>query len=295
MPRSMTGFGRGQVDHDDRRCVVEIRTVNSKYFDLQIRVPRVLYGIENRIREMSSASVARGKTEIFVSFEDHSRDSKHVICDMPLVYEYEKVLKQISAVIGSDDRISASVIARFNDVLTVSYGDINDDQVWDLVSPAVARALESLTQMREIEGKALTGVIEGYLGDLSSLLSLVRNRAPMVTPEFAERLKKRISDLSGDLAGQYIDEQRMAFEISVFADKCSVDEEITRLQSHISQFSATIREKGTIGKKLDFIIQEINREINTIGSKANDVIMTGYVVEMKNIAEKIREQIQNIE
>ncbi|MDD2393327.1 MAG: YicC family protein [Eubacteriales bacterium] len=295
MARSMTGFGRGQAEQEDRRCVVEIRTVNSKYFDLQIKIPRVLFGIENRIRETAAAQINRGKTELYISFEDNSKDSKHVKCDIPLVFEYSKALREIASVVGSDETPRASVIARFNDVLTVSSGQIDDDRVWDFIAPAVSEALEGLLRMRETEGKSLCESIYEQLNELKSQHKYICDRAPKIAPEFEQKLRKRINDLTGDDISQSIDDQRLAMEVAVLADKCDIDEEITRLASHFDQFSTVMSERGSIGKKLDFLVQEMNREINTIGSKANDVTITRYVVEMKSLVEKIREQIQNIE
>ncbi len=295
MARSMTGFGRGQADQGDRKCVVEIRTINNKYLDLQIRIPRRFYGIENKIREALSREIIRGKAEIYITYEDHSIDSKHVICDLPLAAEYDKALKQLAGVIGSEEKTSLSLISGFSDVLSVASEETNDETYWELTEPVIKQALSGLTMMRETEGKTLKDGITDYISELDSKLEDVCIRAPEIAPEFAGKLRKRIAELAGDLADQLIDEQRLTMEIAVFADKCSIDEETARLRSHISQFSDALNEKGSIGKKLDFIVQEMNREINTIGSKANDVITTGHVVGMKTIVEKIREQIQNIE
>ncbi|MHB8962226.1 MAG: YicC/YloC family endoribonuclease [Saccharofermentanales bacterium] len=295
MARSMTGFGRGQVDMQERRCVVEIRAVNSKYCDLQIKLPRILYGIENRIRETATAGILRGKAEVYVTYDDYREDSKSVECDTALVNAYYTALKSIADAIGSDERIYASTLARFSDVLKVSAGEPDDEEAWRFVSPALTQALAALAAMRGNEGKALSASIRSNLSELKDQFHFVGQRAPGVTVEFASRLRQRITDLAGELAVQNIDEQRLAMEIAIFADKCAIDEELTRLDSHTRQFEDTLDESGSIGKKLDFIVQEMNREINTIGSKANDVIITGYVMRMKNDLEKIREQIQNLE
>lgn len=295
MARSMTGFGRGQIDKQERRCVVEIRTVNSKYCDLQIKLPRILYGIENRIREAVTAGILRGKAEVYVTYDDYREDVKNVECDTALVNAYNKALRSISDTIGSEEKVYASTIARFSDVMKVSSGEPDDEEAWNFVSQALAQALAALAEMRSSEGGALVTSIRLHLGELKDQCGIAAQRAPGVTVEFASKLRQRITDLAGELAVQNIDEQRLAMEIAIFADKCAVDEEITRLDSHTRQFESTLDESGSIGKKLDFIVQEMNREINTIGSKANDVVITGHVMRMKNGLEKIREQIQNLE
>lgn len=295
MPRSMTGFGRSQVDSQNQRAVVEIRTVNSKYLDLKIRIPRALYGIENEIRTLVSQTIKRGKVDIYITYDDFRAESVNLMCNTALVKEYEKALNTISETIGSNENLYASTIARFDNVLTLYSGEPDDAESWNYILPVLKKALKSLTKMREKEGQALILDIKEHINNLLSMYELVIKRAPEVVILFAERLRKRITELAEDFTQEIIDEERLSIEVAMFADKCSIDEELTRLASHIKQLQSTLSEGSSIGKKLDFIVQELNREINTIGAKANDALITSHVVEMKSIVENIREQIQNLE
>lgn len=295
MARSMTGFGKGQCVCADRKCSVEIKSVNSKYCDMQIRLPRILNGIENRIRTLISSCLQRGKIDVYISYDDYRDDYKEVIVDNALVKAYHGALEQIAGTLGTDEKVYATTIAKFSDVLKVQTYQPDDEELWDFVEEAVAQALESINVMREKEGATLVNNILDKSNDLKVLHSKVCERSHFVVEEFSQRLSKRIADLAGDLADQKIDETRLAMEVTFFADKCSIDEETVRLQSHIEQMESTLKENGSIGKKLDFLIQEINREINTIGSKANDLAITRIVVDMKTQMENVREQIQNME
>lgn len=295
MARSMTGFGRGQAIAADRKCSVEIKSINSKYCDIQIRLPKILNGLENRIREMTANTLNRGKIDIFIYYEDNTADSKIVTVDLPLVHAYRQAFEEISGIIGSPERVSASQIAKMNDVLQVESAQVDEEAVWTLLSAALSEALRAIGIMREKEGDSLVFDVRNKCAVLESFRQKILERAPFVSEEFRDRLRTRITDLAGDLAKALIDEQRLAMEVAVFADKCAIDEELVRLDSHIGQLQSTLLEKQAVGKKLDFILQEMNREINTIGSKANDITITKCVVEMKTELEKIREQIQNIE
>ncbi len=295
MARSMTGFGRGQAVSADRKCTVEIKTINSKYCDIQIRLPKVLNGLENRIRESAAKTLIRGKIDIFVNFEDNREDSISIAVDLPLAKAYQRALEEISRVVGSEERVQASQIAKMNDVLQVEAVRLDEEEAWTLVSGALDEALDAVCAMKEKEGAALLRDILGKCETLESLRRKVLERAPFVAEEYRVRLQTRIAELAADLAKNLIDEQRVAMEVALFADKCAIDEELVRLDSHIAQLRTTLGERQAVGKKLDFILQEMNREINTIGSKANDLSITQCVVEMKTELEKIREQIQNIE
>ncbi len=295
MARSMTGFGRGQVVLADRKCSIEIRSINSKYCDLQTRIPKTLNGLENRIRESVAKALNRGKIDVFVYFEDNREDSKIVTVDLPLVKAYQHALQEIAAIIGYEENVYASQIAKMNDVLQVQSIQMDEEETWNLVSATLEEALCAVCAMREKEGGALILDILDKCRAMESYRLQVLVRAPAVSVEYRTRLQQRILDLAGDLTKGLIDEQRFAMEVAIFADKCAIDEELVRLASHITQLESTLREDQAVGKKLDFILQEMNREINTIGSKANDIAITKCVVEMKTELEKIREQVQNIE
>lgn len=295
MARSMTGFGRGQVILPDSKCSIEIKTVNSKYCDVSIRLPRILNCFENNIREIITKSIGRGKIDVYVTYEDNKENSKSVTVDLPLVKAYQHAFEEIAKSIGSEEKIYASQISRMNDIFSVQVLALDEEETWNMISETLNIAVKSLCEMKEKEGKALVTDILDKCELLENLRLQVLDRSPLVVTQYKDRLAQRITDLAGDLAKQLIDEQRLALEVAIFADKCAVDEEIVRLHSHITQLKSTLNEKQSVGKKLDFILQEMNREINTIGSKANDIFITKCVVEMKTTLEKIREQIQNIE
>ena len=295
MARSMTGFGRGQSLLADRKCNVEIKSINSKYCDIQIRIPKILNGLENRVRETVTKAMNRGKIDVFIYYEDNREDSKAVTVDLPLVKAYQHALEEISGIIGNEERIYASQIAKMNDVLQVQAVQLDEAEAWNLLSAAMDEAIEAICAMREKEGAALILDVMDKCMTMESFRRKILERAPFVSQEYRTRLQQRITELAGDLAKGLIDEQRLAMEVAIFADKCAIDEELVRLDSHIEQLRSTLQEKQAVGKKLDFILQEMNREINTIGSKANDITITKCVVEMKTELEKIREQIQNIE
>ncbi len=295
MAFSMTGFGKGSNILSDRKCTVEIKSVNSKYCDMQIRLPRQLNGVENKIRKEISTALLRGKIDVYISYDDYSDESKHVTVDKALAKEYAKALSAVSGIIGTEEKIYASTVCRLGDVLKVQTGEIEDDRIWEFVEIALKEAITGINEMRRTEGNALVENINEKASALHVIYNRIKDRSPFVVNDFAARLNKRIEELAGDFAEKKIDEQRLAMEIALFSDKCSIDEELIRLKSHLSQLTDILNSGGAIGKKLDFLIQEINRETNTIGSKANDLEITQNVVEMKTAIENIREQIQNLE
>ena len=295
MMNSMTGFGRGEAVSPGRRITVEIRSINNRYCDIQIRLPRLIGPLETRIRQSVASRLSRGKIDVFVSHEDTSEDNSAVRCDLVLAKAYARAMQEICEAIGSDERVSALQISRFPDVLSVENAQADQDELWVLVEEALARALEGISEMRSAEGRKLSEDILSKIDSLEQSRTLLLARAPIVPQEYRERLDARITELLGSRKGEIVDPARLSGEIALFADKCAIDEELVRLRSHLSQFRSAMRAGGSIGKKLDFIIQEINREINTVGSKANDIEITNLVIDMKSELEKIREQIQNIE
>lgn len=295
MAWSMTGFGRGQIIWPDRKCNIEIKSVNSKYCDIQIRLPRILNGLENRVRETVTKALHRGKIDVYVYYEDNRENTKTVTVDLPLVKAYQNAFKEISSIIGSDDHIVVSQIMQQNDVLQIQTAQLQEDETWVLVSQALESAVGAITAMRKSEGDALVSDVIGKCALIDELRLQIAQRSPFVLSDYRNRLRQRIEELAGDLVMNLIDEQRLALEVAIFTDKCAIDEELVRLESHMQQLRSTLGGNASVGKKSDFIMQEINREINTIGSKANDITITNCVVEMKTILEKIREQIQNLE
>ena len=295
MATSMTGYGRGEASGDERRVSVEIKSINNRYCDMQIRMPRVLAALENRVREEISRQVARGKVDVFINFEDNSADACRVSCDTGLARAYAAALREIAAAAEVPEALNAGVIGRYSDVLQVEPARLDPESVWSLLQEALQSALDALGRMRRVEGERLAQDLRKRSDILKVLCSEVAERAPLVVADYRARLAARIDDLLGERAAELFDEQRLAAEVAVFADKCSIDEELVRLESHLLQLDEMIAQDEPAGKKLDFLVQEINREINTIGSKANDLEMIKRVVSLKSELEKIREQIQNLE
>lgn len=295
MSASMTGYGRGEAADTERRLIVEIRSVNNRYCDIQIRMPRILAALENRVREMVSARVARGKLDLFVNYEDRSAQSSQVRYDAGLVHAYASALRAMASQENIPDGLNAGLIARFNDVLQVEPGVVPLDEIQFLLEAALTQALDGLCQMRSLEGGRLADDICQRAQLLETMRQAAAIRAPQVVTAYRQRLTDRVQDLLGDQASNLVSEERLAAEIAMFADKCAIDEELVRLQSHLRQLQEGVVLDGPVGKKLDFLVQEINREINTIGSKANDLNLVQDVVTMKSEVEKIREQVQNLE
>lgn len=295
MAYSMTGYGRGETIQDDRRVTVEIKSINNRFCDIQVRQSRVLQPLETRTRDLIGRRLSRGKIDVSINFEDNSDTAYRVHCDLGLAKAYAQALRQISESLSSTEAISTSQIARFNDVLRVESAQIEPEAIWALLEKALDQALGNLMAMREQEGGKLVADIQSKAARLLELKEKVAVRAPQVPAEYRQRLAERVDSLLNDQAKKFYDEQRLAAEVLLFADKCAIDEELVRLDSHLHQLASILAESGAIGKKLDFLLQEINREINTIGSKANDLELVQQVVEMKSELEKIREQIQNIE
>ena len=293
MVRSMTGFGRGTCNENGKEFTVEIKSVNHRYIDFYIKLPRQIAYLEERVREVVSKSIFRGKVDIFISFEDRSEDSKSVMLDEALAGAYIQAIEKLKGKYGLKDDLSVSLISRFPDVLKIEKTEDDEEQLWSILNKALETAVASLIQMREKEGNELRSSLLQKADYMESIISQITNRSPEVVIEYKQKLENRIKDL---LNQQTVDENRLAMEVAIFADRCSIDEELVRLGSHLSQLRDILSiKKQPVGRKLDFLVQEINREINTIGSKSNDIMITKNVLELKSETEKIREQIQNME
>ncbi len=292
MIKSMTGFGRGESRGDGKEFQVEIKTVNHRYSDLFIKMPRQISYLEEKVRSTISKELSRGKIDVFISFEDYSEDSKVVLIDEALSKAYISSVEILKNKYGLKDDISVSLIARFPDVLKVEKAEQDENALWQLLKIAVDNAIASLISMRKIEGEGLKKDILEKILYIEKILKDITDRAPEVVKEYKQKLENRIKEL---IEQQTIDENRIAMEVAIFADRCSIDEEILRMGSHLSQLREALELEIPVGRKLDFLIQEMNREINTIGSKANDLSITKNVVDIKSEIEKIREQVQNIE
>ncbi len=293
MVRSMTGFGRGTFSDSGKEFTVEVKSVNHRYIDFYIKLPRQIAFLEERVREIVSKSIYRGKVDIFISFEDRSEDSKSVTLDEALADAYIQAIEKLKGKYNLADDISVSLVSRLPDVLKIEKNEDDEEQLWKVLYNALEAAISSLIQMREKEGNELRESLLQKADNMQDIIKHISERSPEVVSEYKLKLENRIKDL---LNQQTIDENRIAMEVAIFADRCSIDEELVRLGSHLSQLRDILSiQQQPVGRKLDFLVQEINREINTIGSKSNDIIITKSVLELKSETEKIREQIQNIE
>lgn len=292
MIKSMTGFGRGSSQEEGKEFIVEIKTVNHRYVDIFVKYPRQLSFLEDKVRDVVGKSLSRGKIDVYISFEDKGEDSKTVFLDEALAKAYIRSINLMKETFNLEDGASAALVSRFPDVLRVEKAEADEGKIWALLKRALENALDSLIAMRIKEGTELRGSLLEKADYIEIIIKAISQRSPEVVREYKAKLESRIKEI---MEQQVIDENRLAMEVAIFADRCSIDEEIVRLGSHIVQLRETLNSKQPVGRKLDFLVQEMNREINTIGSKANDLIITKNVIDLKSEIEKIREQIQNIE
>lgn len=293
MIRSMTSFGRSSSEEGEKRVfTVEMKSVNSRYLDINIRMPKTLISLEEEIRKMISNSLNRGKVDVFINLKNYNDGSGIPKVDINLAQGYLECLKEIETKLGVKNDVSVMQIARFPEVITVVEEEDKIEEVWKELKPLISDSLDMMVSMREVEGNKLKEDILSKVSVIEELVSKVEEFADTIPKAFKVKLEERVKELLGNVD---IDESRIAMEVCMLADKATVDEEIIRLRSHINQVRETLNLNDPIGRKLDFIVQEMNRETNTIGSKSSDIQMTNIVIDIKNILEKIREQVQNIE
>ena len=292
MIKSMTGFGRYETVTDEYRIAVEIKSVNHRYCDLNIKLPKKFNEIENTLRMMMKEIAERGKVDVYVSYEDYAGKGTHVHYHPQIAKEYAKVAAQVAEEFELHNSLSAERLLGFADVISLEEESNDLESVFPIVTQTLQKAGEQFIASREREGEQLYQDIKGKLAYLLTLVAQVEERSPQMLQEHRQKLLEKVQELLGD---RKIDEGILATELIVYADKVCVDEETVRLRSHIDAMSETLDMQEAIGRKLDFIAQEMNREANTILSKANDKELSGIAINLKTEIEKIREQIQNIE
>ena len=292
MIKSMTGYGRGQQIIDGREITVEIKSVNHRYFEFSARVPRAYGYLEEKLKSFVQGKVSRGKVDVGVTIFNIEGKDAQIEVNQSIAVGYIDALRKANETIGLTDDLALSQLIRLPDIFNVIKTTEDEEVIWNLVKIVAEEALNKFVSMRETEGQKMKEDIKSRLSYISELVAKVEKRSPMVTEAYRERLYNKISEILND---KKIDEQRILTEAAIFSEKTAVDEETVRLKSHIHQFTELLDAKESVGRKLDFLIQEFNRESNTIGSKAQDVEITRIVVELKSEIEKIREQIQNIE
>ena len=291
MIKSMTGFGRGKYENEGTTYTVEIKSVNHKYSDISVKLPRFLNSIEDKIRKRISEVISRGKVDVYISFDNYSSKGTNIKINRELAKEYLSELKLLSEEADIKYDVNVIDITKFPEVLKIEDEDIEDIISVEIMN-ALDEALNNFVEMRTIEGTKLVEDIEQRVHIVSRKVEEIKGFSSTLVEEYMTRLEQRVKELMKD---KIVDETRLAQEIVIFSDKSSIEEELTRLDSHIGQFLSLLKESSPIGKKFDFLVQEMNRETNTIGSKANSIEITNRVIDIKTEIENIREQIQNIE
>lgn len=292
MIKSMTGFGRCEVSDENRKVTVEIKSVNHRYLDVNIKMPKKLNFFESSIRNLLKEYMQRGKADLFITFEDMSENNVNITYHQEVAAEYLKYLKEMSAQFSLDDDIRVSTLSRYPEVFTLDDVEIDEEGIWKTLEKALRGAAEGFVETRIKEGEHLRDDLIQKLDGMLSVVDYISIRSPQIIEEYKKKLTEKVQELLGDTK---VDENRILTEVTIFADKICVDEEMVRLRSHIETMKSTLTDGGSIGRKLDFLAQEMNREANTILSKANDLTISNKGIELKTEIEKVREQIQNIE
>jgi uncharacterized protein (TIGR00255 family) len=292
MIKSMTGFGRCEISNEMRRIVVEIKSVNHRYLDVAVKMPKKLTLFENTIRSLMKEYAQRGKVDIFINYEDCTENQVQLKYNESLAGEYMKYMRQMAEHFDIPLDITAASLAKYPEVFAMEAQELDEKELWQLLEQAIRGAAEQFVEARRREGEQLREDLLGKLDAMVGYVEQIEARAPQIVAEYRAKLTDKVQEL---LADTQIDESRLVTEVTFFADKICTDEETVRLKSHIVSMKETLMQGDNIGRKLDFIAQEMNREANTILSKANDMTVSDIAISLKTDIEKVREQIQNIE
>lgn len=292
MLKSMTGFGRAVEEIDGYVITVEIKSVNHRYFDFSSRIPRQYGFLDDKLKSYINSKVSRGKVECYVSVDALDTEDAAVVINKTLASAYVKALKELAEEYSLKEDFGTAFVSRLPDVFVLKKADEDEEKIWQLVKSVTDEAIEKFIQMRAVEGAKMKEDVASRAEYILDCVSFIEERSPQTVKEYNDKLVERVHEIIGDVS---LDEQRIIQEVAVYADKVAVAEETVRIRSHIAQLKTFLESEEPIGRKMDFLVQEINREANTIGSKANDVEIARKVVDIKAEVEKIREQIQNIE
>ena len=293
MIKSMTGFGRSEIVTEERKIVVEIKAVNHRYCDMNVKLPKKFNYFETSIRTFLKDYIQRGKVDVFITYEDYAEGRVSLKYNRELAAEYIKNLKGMAEEFSLPTTdITPTIVGRFPDVFSLEEQSVDQDEIWEHLKGVIADAATKFVESRIAEGENLKTDLISKLDEMLKIVAFIEEKSPEIITDYKARLIERVNELA---ANTQIDEQRIATEVTLFADKVCVDEEIVRLKSHIESTKAILIEGGSVGRKLDFIAQEMNREANTILSKANSLIVSDMGINLKTEIEKVREQIQNIE
>ncbi len=290
--KSMTGFGRSEIVNDEKKIVVEIKAVNHRYCDMNIKLPKKLNFFETAIRNLLKNYINRGKVDVYITYEDYTKSNFCVKYNKEVASEYVSYLREMVSEFNVADDLTATSIGRLQEVFTLEEQRDNEENMWENLETVLSDAAEKFVNSRITEGERLKDDLLGKLDGMQEMVLLIEEKSPEVIAQYKKKLMEKIDELA---ANTQIDESRIAMEVTLFADKVCVDEEIVRLKSHIEGTKKILTDGGPVGRKLDFIVQEMNREANTILSKANSLELSDVGINLKTEIEKVREQIQNIE
>lgn len=292
MIKSMTGFGRSEISEGQRKISVEMKSVNHRYLEAGIKMPKKLNVFEARIRDVLKQYANRGKIDIFISYEDLTENKIMLKYNSDIAAEYMDIFNKMAEQFDMKNDVTIAGLSRYPEVITMEDMPVDEDELWHFIEKAVRQACEQFVNARITEGENLKKDLLDKLDNMAEVVAFIENRSPKIMKEYRNKLENKVAELLNDTT---IDENRIATEVIIYADKICVDEETVRLKSHIDHAKKCLSEDGGIGRKLDFIAQEMNREANTILSKANDIEISNKAIELKTEIEKVREQIQNIE
>lgn len=292
MIKSMTGYGRGESSDENRSFVVEMKSVNHRYNDIIIKMSKKLSSFEERIRNLIKSRLKRGRVEVYISFEKSNNEDIVIEPNLNVIEQYYNALFSVKKQLNLKDDINLALLMSFPDAIEIKNNEEDEEAIWMTLEPALNEALNSLLQMRRTEGIKLADDIKKRSNKIYEIVKKIEERSHLIIKEYKHKLYDRIKELMEEIE---IDENRLALELAIYADKSNITEEIVRLYSHLEQLNSILSESGVVGRKLDFLIQEMNREINTIGSKSSNIEISNNVIEIKSELEKIREQVQNIE
>ncbi|HHW07938.1 MAG TPA: YicC family protein [Clostridia bacterium] len=292
MPKSMTGYGRGQSQGCGKRVTAEMKSVNHRYLEIQVKLPKQYYALEERIRNLVKQHVSRGRVDVFLNVEETEESPRFVKVDKELAIAYYNSLKELGEFLKIPLNITLFELCQLPDIIEIQEAELDMEAFWPVLQEALLAAAEGLVAMRQVEGDALARDLLRRQQSILALVDRIDSRSQVMPALYQKRLQERLQDL---LAGVPVDEQRLAMEVAILAERSAIDEELVRMRSHLTQLVSNLKAAEPVGRKLDFLVQELHREINTIGSKANDLEISQLVVEVKSELEKIREQVQNLE
>ncbi|SCL83465.1 YicC/YloC family endoribonuclease [Sporanaerobacter sp. PP17-6a] len=293
MIKSMTGFGRGESSDGIHSFTVEIKTLNHRYNDIVIKMPKHIGYLEERVKKIIKKYIIRGRVEVYINLEYINETNVDINVDIPLAKSYKSALERVAEELNIEEKVTLDNIVSIPEIIKIQRKEEDEEVIWNCLKPAVEDAVDYIMNMRIKEGEELKKDVLLKINNFKEIIKSIERKAPFIVNEYKEGLRKRVSELLGDEFN--LDEEKLMNEVVFFADKSNINEEIVRLYSHINQFESSLELNESVGRKLDFLIQEMNREINTIGSKVNDIEVNSCVVEAKSELEKIREQVQNFE